>query len=153
MKSDQTSIKKRSRNQTCMNNRIFIDLGLIFASFLGPKSVKNRSENDVEKQCDSRSDWKSQSSAKESPGHSPAPRFWGHGEGVGEGVNPSLEVGGIVFVGRFGKWATLNQLAQGLAGFKVLLFDATLALDHLSPRGLVGFSFFGSARHPSKMLT
>ena len=89
MKSEQKSIKKRSRNQTCMNDRIFIDFGLIFGSFLGPKSVKNRSENDVEKQCDSRSDCKSQRSPKERPAHSPAPRFWGHGEGVGGGVNPT----------------------------------------------------------------
>ena len=90
MKSEQKSIKKRSRNQTCMNDRIFIDLGLIFASFLGPKSVKNRSENDVEKQCDSRSDWKSQ----RSPKHSPARRFWGHGEGLPLtcGVNPADSV-------------------------------------------------------------
>ena len=99
MKSEQKSMKKRSRNQTYMNDGIFNEFGLIFDSFLDPKSVKNRSENDVEKQCDSRSDWKSQRSPKVKPRRSAAPRFWGHGEGPpylwGKPLESDLRRGGI----------------------------------------------------------
>ena len=43
-------MKKRSRNQTCMCDGFLIDFWSILETFWGPKLIKNRLKNEVEKQ-------------------------------------------------------------------------------------------------------
>ena len=82
-------IKKRSGKQTCKDDGLRVDFWLIFGRFWSPKSIKNRSKNEVEKRCETSSDKNGQGSANGRLGRPAALGVEGHGNGVGGRVNPS----------------------------------------------------------------
>ena len=83
------SIKKRSAKKTRIDDGLRVDFGLLFGRFWGPKSTKNRSQNEVAKRCETRSDQNGQGSAIKVLRHRAGERVEGPGKGVGGRVNPS----------------------------------------------------------------
>ena len=82
-------MKNRSGKQTCKDDGLRVDFGLIFGRFWGPKSTKNRSKNEVAKRCETSRDQNGQGSAIKVLRGSAAWGVEGPGKGVGGRVNPS----------------------------------------------------------------